>query len=1146
MVHDVVVLGGGISGLSLAFFLRQAARATNTPARIRVVEAAGEPGGWVRTAQRDNFLFEEGPRGFRPSRNGAEVLRLVEQLQLQKEMVAVDAAAKARFILHHGRVQKVPDSISELLQWPLTWEVAKAGLHECFTPKGSGEDESIYDFAVRRFSPVVAECLLDPMTSGIFGGDIRKLSMRSCFGLLTDMEQRSPSGSIVRAILFGRSTKAEHLLDGSPKSAFVRQHENSASISFRNGMSTIVSALHQAIKDDADSALHFNTRAVAIERDSATNNLQVITHDSASGREERVDASAVYATIPSFQLVDVVRRSFPELAAALQEIHYVSMGMVHAGYHDKVLTKDGFGYLIPSREAERVAGVVFDSNAFPVQNAAASPLQTRLTVMSGGAHFPDIDHLPLPELESLALDAVRRHLDIDAKPDFLRSMVLRRCIPQYHVGFHKTLDRIHSALAPGLVLGGNSYYGVGLADCVNHSKKLALDFELRVADAAMSRTVPSRALDAVYDPLYTVSHSHGSYRKSSGARAAVRASVTTVGSSNQGPEGYALVSGSERPKFFKRPVLPHLQADQPEVLFAPIAAAPSAHKRNEDDDHDAPTRTVGVQTVFRDSEAQTDPYTPDFTIKKGAPAAPEIATLLHLRHKQGLPAGQAEVELIERNRKKKAFQASLPPMTDEASFVLRKAMMEAQEIREWAYREAEIDALHEQRIELLQQALVERDKENEFLAEQRIEALRQRLLHEKENAMERIQQERVTALRKLTKKRQHGHLTSPKRDLKRDIIGEYASFSSKVYAPTTRTGKTGKATILEVGIEKEQFRRLDVLQEFEGTVPARLLASSKFKPPEKVARTAKERKQQAIEAHLLKIESIIKKNKEKNEESVVAGNTGPTPSTPSSGSPRKRAQQQQAMLMNRPPTPEYVLMNDGEEDDEVADAVRLIQKLIRGRAVQNMMFEGKERRAELIQELRASDEERIAADNALSEEEARMSHSTMAKAEGEVVSEMLDFLYKELDRSKEIEKMREFVEHAAEERRQREVEEGGRRQAEDLMREREDEVFRRIELVHQETCYDFINDVIDDVVAEQAHHKALGELHVMTDGVASIVTTLEQTYNSDEVIVKDLVASFLFPQVQRQNVRDQVAQEQRKFVSAAHALLTEVNRRINM
>lgn len=93
---------------------------------------------------------------------------------------------------------------------------------------------------------MVAERLLDPMASGIFGGDIRYLSMRACFRMLVDLEQRH--GSVVRGILLGGGPKSDTLLDGTPKSEFVRRHEKSVSVSFRDGMSTLINAMTKQIK----------------------------------------------------------------------------------------------------------------------------------------------------------------------------------------------------------------------------------------------------------------------------------------------------------------------------------------------------------------------------------------------------------------------------------------------------------------------------------------------------------------------------------------------------------------------------------------------------------------------------------------------------------------------------------------------------------------------------------------------------------------------------------------------------------------------------------------------------------------------------------------------------------------------------------
>lgn len=207
----------------------------------------------------------------------------------------------------------------------------------------------------------------------------------------------------------------------------------------------------------------------------------VTTEDAATGQSEQMEATHVFSTIPACYLAPAVRGALPKLASALDEIKFVDMAMVHVGFNARVLASDGFGYLVPTAERERVLGVVFDSNTFPVQNASDNDEQTRVTVMSGGAHLPNVRSIPSEELEATAVDALRRHLGIERKPDFARVLTMQNAIPQYHVGFAKTLGRIEQEAVPGLYLGGNSFYGIGLADCVTRSKELALKFASSVA-----------------------------------------------------------------------------------------------------------------------------------------------------------------------------------------------------------------------------------------------------------------------------------------------------------------------------------------------------------------------------------------------------------------------------------------------------------------------------------------------------------------------------------------------------------------------------------------------------------------------------------------------------------------------------------------
>lgn len=124
------------------------------------------------------------------------------------------------------------------------------------------------------------------------------------------------------------------------------------------------------------------------------------------------------------------------------------------------------------------------------------------------------------------------------------------------------------------------------------------------------------------------------------------------------------------------------------------------------------TKTVGTQSVYRESEAQTDPFSPEYMIADGQ--VPEVLTLTHLAYGAGLPATEAELLIIERTRQKRLFTMMLPPATDQCSLDIRMALMEAQEFRDWADRERNIRELQEQRLVLLAEALQSRDERREL------------------------------------------------------------------------------------------------------------------------------------------------------------------------------------------------------------------------------------------------------------------------------------------------------------------------------------------------------------------------------------------------------------------------------------------------
>ncbi|NXL50362.1 CFA91 protein, partial [Podilymbus podiceps] len=192
--------------------------------------------------------------------------------------------------------------------------------------------------------------------------------------------------------------------------------------------------------------------------------------------------------------------------------------------------------------------------------------------------------------------------------------------------------------------------------------------------------------------------------------------------------------------------------------------------------------TLGTQTDYRDGEAQTDPFSPEYVVPSGS--VPELLTLATLAWGRGLPAGQAEVEMIERAREKRAWEATLPAMDNASQIVKRRKMMDDMERKEWAFREQEIEKLQEVRLEVLKKLLQKREENQNKLNAKRLDDHWQNHQRAKEEKIRKIQHDYALMLRKLIAKRKNvmGKLE------RRDIIKEYTDFASQTYAPLSRIG----------------------------------------------------------------------------------------------------------------------------------------------------------------------------------------------------------------------------------------------------------------------------------------------------------------------------------------------------------------------
>lgn len=420
----VVILGAGVSGLSLALYLSQYSEELD----IVVLEKSTRPGGWIRSDAESEFLFERGPHTFSTSRS-PHLLEVAKMVGLESEILPSQDAAKKRYLCLGGRLRPIP-------KWPLL----KALLRE-LRVETKLEDESIYDFACRRLSQDVAELLFDPMSLGVYAGDMRELSIEACFPFFKNLERQH--GSLVKGLFLSALKKK-------------KTQKTSTLFTFRQGVESLMGKMASHIKGNVHTGQEI--KGLGFHE----NHIEIMTQD-------RVwEADHLFIALPPKAACELLAPHVPSIASLL-EIKMAPVSVVNLGYKERVLPLKGFGYLVPTKEKQEILGVIFDSEIFPQQNR--QPRETRLSVLMRG----DMG------CQEVAEKALANHLNITMKP--VAALTTKAFIPQYVVGHKKQIERLREKMTesfPRCTLAGNYLEGVSVNDCLALSKKLAEEYRMGV------------------------------------------------------------------------------------------------------------------------------------------------------------------------------------------------------------------------------------------------------------------------------------------------------------------------------------------------------------------------------------------------------------------------------------------------------------------------------------------------------------------------------------------------------------------------------------------------------------------------------------------------------------------------------------------
>ncbi len=446
MPRSVAIVGGGISGLTAGFWLKQ--RGID----VTIFESGSAVGGNVRSEKRNGFLIELGAHSTLAS---AELLRLLDALGITDQIAQPRAASKRRFIIKDGELTQLPMSIAGFVTSSAFSSGAKLRLlREPLIARSSDANESIAEFFARRFGREIVDFAVDPFISGIYAGDPAKLSMRHAFPRLYEMEQAH--GSILRGMLLGRTPKHERIRKGTPRS-----------ITFKHGMQTLIDAL----ESELGASIVLNT-AVITASALDDGRFEVTTANKA------FEFDAVVFSIPAYSAAPMLHEMAPGLSAILENVDHAPVATVYTAFKktDIALDPNGFGFLVPSCEQHRILGSLWTSSAF--ENRAPDDHHL-FTTFIGGSRDRSAVQLAPDELIAIAVEELDSVLGISGEPVFTYVKQWSKAIPQYNIGYDDVIEAVarFRSQHPRAFICSNYYRGISVSDCVKNARAVAAEVE---------------------------------------------------------------------------------------------------------------------------------------------------------------------------------------------------------------------------------------------------------------------------------------------------------------------------------------------------------------------------------------------------------------------------------------------------------------------------------------------------------------------------------------------------------------------------------------------------------------------------------------------------------------------------------------------
>jgi oxygen-dependent protoporphyrinogen oxidase len=454
MPPGVAIIGGGISGLSSAYYLAKGGAAST------ILESRPRLGGVIQTEQVEGCTLEAGPDSFLSIKPAA--LDLIRDLGLANQVIGSNDHLRVTFVRKGGRLLPLPDGLmmmvptrilplvtTRLLGWGTK---LRMGLELLRSPKPKAGDESVAEFIEEHYGREAVDYLAEPLLSGIYGGDPGELSVTSVLPRFVSLANQY--GSLTRGVLAERAAAARHRSGATPAPLFR---------TLQGGLGQMVDAVAAALRGKAEVR---QVRAQTVERWGAGFRIKL---DGGW-----LEAVRLVVACEAHSASTLLGSLDPRLAELLGTVAYSSSMTVALGFDAAGFARPpvGFGFLVPRKERRRLVACTWVGTKFS-HRVPEGTIVARCFL--GGTEDAGVLAEPDDAIAAAVTGELREIAGVTARPRFMRISRWPRSMAQYTVGHPQRLAEMEARAAaiPGLYLAGNAYTGIGIPDCIRMGKAAA-------------------------------------------------------------------------------------------------------------------------------------------------------------------------------------------------------------------------------------------------------------------------------------------------------------------------------------------------------------------------------------------------------------------------------------------------------------------------------------------------------------------------------------------------------------------------------------------------------------------------------------------------------------------------------------------------